>query len=199
MMRFIQSPGFAALLGGILYLATTAAILNPSHFAGIKPPPPDYSADDDPSWKFRNPELDQWLSQIKSQREQLDLRQQQLDEWQTRLNEQMMEISAATQAVSQLQATFNQNVVRLSADEAVNLKRQTKMLSDMSPEGAVAILSQMQDDDVVRLIFTMKDDVASQILDAWSKQGEAQAKRVADITERLRVVTAAAAPKPQTP
>jgi len=191
MIRVLQSSWFAAAFGCVLYLATTAAILTPSKFAGLRPAAPDYSAADDPSWKFRNPDMDQWLSQIKSEREKLDLRQEQLDELQTRLDAEMQELSVATQTVSQLQDTFNNSVIRLNADEAQNLKHQTKLMSEMTPEGAIALLNEMPDDDAVRILFTMKDDVASLILDTWSKGGEAQAKRAAQLTEKLRLITSA--------
>ncbi len=199
MIRVLQSSWFAAALGCLLYLGTTVAILSPAKFAGFRPPPPDYSAANDPSWKFRNPEMDQWLAQIKSEREKLDLRQQQLDELQTRLNTEMQELSVATQTVSQLQDTFNQNVIRFSADEAQNIKHQTKLMSEMTPEGAIALFNEMPDDDAVRILFSMKNDVASLILDTWSKQGNAQAKRAADLTEKLRLVTSGVTPTPPPP
>ena len=191
MIRILQSSWFTAALGCLLYLGTTAAVLTPSKFAAFKPPAPDYSAENDPSWKFRNPEMDQWLSQIKSEREKLDLRQEQLDELQTRLNTEMQELSAATQTVSQLQQNFNQSVISFGTQELQNIKHQTKLLSEMTPQGAIALLDQMPDDDAVRILFTMKDDVASLILETWSKGGRAEAKRAAELTEKLRQISTA--------
>jgi flagellar motility protein MotE (MotC chaperone) len=192
MIRLFQSPWFAAGLGCLLYLGTTAAILNPAKFAGFKPPAPDYSAEDDPSWKFRNPEIDQWISQMKTEKEKLDSREEHLNELQTRLNAELQEVSTATQTVNQLQDDFNKNVIRFKTEEADNIKHQAKLLSDMSPEGAAAMLNEMSDDDAVRILFTMKDDVASVILDTWSKAGKEQAKRAAILTEKLRQVLSAA-------
>jgi flagellar motility protein MotE (MotC chaperone) len=57
----------------------------------------------------------------------------------------------------------------------------------------------MPDDDAVRILFSMKNDVASLILDTWSKGGAAQAKRAADLTEKLRLITSAGTPAPTTP
>jgi flagellar motility protein MotE (MotC chaperone) len=198
MIRVLQSPWFAAALGCLLYLATTAAVLKPSKFAAFKPPEPDYSAEDDPSWKFRNPEMDQWLAQIKSERDKLDLREEHLDELQTRLNSEMQELSDATQTVSQLQLNFNRSVISFSAQEIQNIKHQAKLMSEMSPQGAIDLLEQMPDDDAVRILYTMKDDVASPILETWSKSGTAEAKRAADLTEKLRQISTAppAAPPP---
>jgi flagellar motility protein MotE (MotC chaperone) len=58
----------------------------------------------------------------------------------------------------------------------------------MSPEGAAAMFGEMQDDDVVRILYTMKNEQASLILDTISKMGKTEAKRAAALTERLQQV-----------
>ena len=186
MTRLLQSSWFVALFGCLLYLGTTIFVLNPSKFAGVQFAKPDYSAENDPSWKFRNPEFDQWVAQIKNEKESLDAREQRLNELQTRLNVELQEISTVTQAVSQLQMTFDQNVIRFKAQEVDNIRHQAKLLSDMSPVGAVAMLQQMPDDEAVRILFTMKSDAASPILDAWSKGDKIESKHAAVLTEKLR-------------
>lgn len=188
MTRVLQSGWFVALMGCFLYLATTAIVLGPSKFAGAQFIQPDYSAEDDPSWRFRNPEFNEWVSQIQNEKERLDVREQELDEWQTRLNTELQEISTVTQMVSQLQSDFDKNVIRFKSQETDNVKHQAKLISAMSPEGAVAIFQQMSDDDVVRILFVMKPDEASAILDTLSKMGPDQAKRAAVLTERLHQV-----------
>jgi flagellar motility protein MotE (MotC chaperone) len=188
MIRILQSGWFAAFIGGVLYLAITVFVLSPSKFAGAQLIQPDYSADDDPSWRFRNPEFNEWVSQIQNEKDKLALREQQLDDWQTRLNAELQEIDTVTQTVSQLQSSFDNDVIRIKAQESDNLKHQAKLISAMSPEGAIAILSQMSDTEVVRILFTMKADQASAILDTLSKISEAQAKRAALLTERLHEV-----------
>jgi flagellar motility protein MotE (MotC chaperone) len=194
MTRILQSGWFVALMGCLLYLGTTIYVLGPSKFAGAQFIQPDYSADNDPSWKFLNPEFNQWVSDVQNEKERLDLRSQQLDEWQTRLNLELQEVSMATQTVAQLQSNFDQDVIRFKAQETDNVKHQAKLISAMSPEGAMAMVSQMSDDDVVRILFMMKPDEASLILDTLSKSGVDQAKRAAQLTERLHQVLPEPAP-----
>jgi flagellar motility protein MotE (MotC chaperone) len=188
MVRFLQSTWMTMLLGGLLFFGTTAALLKPSQFpvtiveAREKAP----ATSNEPSWKFRNPEMDQWIEEIKREKEALNVREQQLKDLETRLNAERQEIAVVTQAVSQMQTDFDKNVVRLSSQDADNLKHQVKLLSGMSPEGASATLTEMSDDDVIRILFTMKADQASLMLDTLSKQGKAQAKRAAGIFERMR-------------
>ena len=177
------------LLGGVLFCATTAVLLKPSQL-----PAPAAAPDTDPihvsnyevSWKFHNPEMDQWIQEIKHEKDALGLREQQLNELETRLNAERQELMVVTQAVSQMQADFDKNVVRLNAQDADTLKRQAKLISSMTPEGAAATLTEMNDDDVVRILFTMKADDASLALDTLSKSGKEQAKRAASIIERMR-------------
>ena len=200
MIRILQSSWLTALLGCLLYLGTTLALLRPDKFTAVQLLLSDRSAEDDPSWKFKNPEFDQWIAQMKDEKEALALREQQLNEWQSRLDAERQEISTVTQTVARLQADFDKNVVRFRAQETDNVKRQAKLMAAMSPTGAATMFNEMADDDVVRILFTMKTDEASVILDTMSKLGKSEARRAATLTGRLHQVlpfsTNAASPAP---
>jgi flagellar motility protein MotE (MotC chaperone) len=189
MVRFLQSTWMSMLLGGLLFFATTAALLKPSQLPVVASSTAAdiiHIGNNEPSWKFHNPEMDQWIQEIRHEKDALSRREQQLNELETRLNAERQELSVVTQAVSQMQSDFDKNVVRLNAQDADNLKRQAKLISSMTPEGAAATLIEMNDDDVVRILFTMKADDASIALDTLSKSGKEQAKRAATIIERMR-------------
>ena len=160
MIRVLQSPWLAALIGGLLYLGVTAALFRPGQF--VRPPSMTAVAEslgaDEPSWKFRNPEFDQWVEEVRREKEALSLREQQLRELQARLNADRQELNSATQTVYQLQADFDRNVVRIKDQEIDNLKRQAKIISGMSPEGAAGLVNEMSEDDAVRVLFVMKAD-----------------------------------------
>lgn len=194
MTRILLSPWLVALIGGLLYLGTTLAILRPSKFAGLHQAieSHDRSADDDPSWRFHNPEFNQWVTQIKEEKDALALRAQQLNELQTRLEAERQEFSVVTRSVSQMQTNFDKNVIRFKAQEAENVRHQAKLIAAMSPEGSAAMIREMSDDDVVRILFIMKPDQASLQLDTLSKMGAPDAKRAAMLTVRLQQVLPAA-------
>jgi flagellar motility protein MotE (MotC chaperone) len=187
MIRILQSSWLTALLGCLLYLGTTFVLLRPDKFL-VQAGPSGFSTADDPSWKFKNPDFDQWIAQMKAEKETLATREQQLNEWQSRLDVEREEISTVTQTVAELQSDFDRNVIRFQGQETDNVKHQAKLISAMSPEGAAALLNEMADDDVVRILFTMKTDVASAILDTMSKGGKPDAKRAAELTGRLHQV-----------
>ncbi len=187
MIRVLQSPAAAAVIGTLLYLGTTAAWLSPAKFAGArKDAEAKFSPDNSPSWRFRNPEFEQWLAELKHEKEALALREQELRELQTRLEAERAEILSVTQAVQRLEAEFDKNVVRFKAQEIENVKRQVKIVSEMSPEGAAAMLNEMPDDQIIRIIFLMKADVSGGILDALSKMGKTEAARAATLADLLR-------------
>jgi flagellar motility protein MotE (MotC chaperone) len=189
MVRILQSTWTSMLLGGLLFLGTTAALLKPTQLPVIAPDPvmeSVHASNYEVSWKFHNPEMDQWVQEIRREKDALKLREQQLNDLETRLNAERQELTVVTQAVYQMQAEFDKNVVRLNAQDADNLKRQAKLIASMTPEGAAATLTEMSDDDVVRILFTMKADDASLALDTLSKSGKEQAKRAATIIERMR-------------
>jgi flagellar motility protein MotE (MotC chaperone) len=194
MLRLLKSSWTVALAGGLLYLATTAALIRPGQFerpAAISESP--VSPKDDPSWNFRNPEFEQWVEELKREREALAQRSQQLQELQKRLESERQEILSVTQTVHQLQMDFDKNVVRIKDQELENLKRQTKIVASMSPEGAAAMLNEMPEEQTVGVLFMLKPDAASLILDTLSKMGKTEAKHAAQLTERMRLVLPPAA------
>jgi flagellar motility protein MotE (MotC chaperone) len=178
-----------ALIGCVLYLGVTAALLRPARIGVVHPPAPLAAVavvPDEPSWRFRNPDFNQWVEEVRHEKEAVAAREQQLQELEKRIAVDREELSTATQTVAQLQAEFDRNVLRLQDQEIVNLKRQAKVLAGMSPEGAAGLINQMPDDDAVRILYTMKTDEAGAILETLSKMGEGPARRAALLTERMR-------------
>jgi flagellar motility protein MotE (MotC chaperone) len=187
MNRILQSPVTVVVVAALMFFLTMFAVLRAVPLgqvaAAAKAP---LMAEDDPSWKFHNPDIDQWVSQMKDEREALAVREQNMKEWEARLAAESREISAVTQAVSRTQAEFDKRVLQFTDQQKDNVKKQLKVIADMTPDGAVAMLNEMPDDEVARLLYTMKADVSGAILDAMSKPGGALAKRAAALTERIK-------------
>ena len=146
--------------------------------------------------QYQNPEADQLVGELKAEKQKLDDREQQLNELATRLDTERGEISNATLSVQQLQADFDKNVLRVKDEETANLKKLAKVYSAMTPDGAALILADLDDTQVAKIMIFMKEDAAAAILESFSKKGEAEAKRAANLSERLRVA-AFRTPAPQ--
>jgi len=189
MIRILRAPWLTALTGCLIYLAVTAVLLRPARIGILHPPAPPAAiavAPDEPSWRFRNPDFNQWVEEVRHEKEAIAVREQQLQDLEKRIAADRQELTTATQTVAQLQAEFDRNVIRIQDQEVVNLKRQAKVLAGMSPEGAAGLINQMPDDDAVRILYTMKTDEAGAILETLSKMGDAPARRAATLTERMR-------------
>ena len=189
MIRMLQSSWLTALIGGALYMVVTIGLIVPGRFEGVRAAilaRESKNMPDEPSWNFHNPEFDQWVEEIKHEKEALGVKEQQLQELQARLDTERQELTVVTQTVYQLQSEFDKNVIRIKDQEYENLKRQAKVLSGMSPEAAAGLIVNMVEDDTVRILFTMKPEEASAVLEALSKMGKPEAKRAATITEKMR-------------
>jgi flagellar motility protein MotE (MotC chaperone) len=194
MNRLLQSPVTVVVVAGLMFFITMFAVISTTKLGKVAPAAKaPLLAEDDPSWKFHNPEIDQWVAQIKDERDALAVREQQLKEWEARLAAESHEISAVTQAVSRTQEAFDKRVLLFKDAEKDNIKKQLKVIGGMSPDGAAAMLNEISDDEVAKLLYAMKPDISGAILDAMTKFGGASARRAAALTQRIQDVLPLAA------
>lgn len=190
MIKILQSGWFGMFVGGILYLATTAAIW-PKRIASAHIEAPTHSAE--VPVNFSNPEIDELMTELRSRREALIARENQLKTWEARLQAERSELTIVTQMVSRAQSEFDKSVLKIRADETANLKRLAKTYSEMSPQAATAILKNQDDQVFAKILLLMKEQEVAGILEQLAKQGESEAKRASLLAERIRL--AASIPK----
>jgi flagellar motility protein MotE (MotC chaperone) len=185
-MKFLQSPIVAMLVGGLSFLLTMFALVEKPLKASARPVEHTEEEKVAGFWERHDPEVDQLLKEIKDEKAALEKRSAELRELETRLAAERAEINQITQRVAQLQFEFDQNLVRVKEEEIPNLKKLAKMYTAMSPEGASAIMRELDDLVVVKVMSFMKEDQSAPLLDAMAREGETQAKRAAAIAEALR-------------
>ena len=194
-MKFIQSPLFAALLGGVLFLLTSAFLTT----KGVATAPHGQEHDEGtgganvkgPSWDFFNPELDQVVADLKSERDALTAREKQLNELDARIRAERAELDAALKSIKSIQQQVDRDVFRIKEEEAGNLKKLAKMYSAMEPAGAAKILRELDDPVVVKILTLVKEPETAQILESLARLGETETKRAAVLSEHLRSTTSA--------
>jgi len=140
-----------------------------------------------PSWAFQNPELNQLMAELKDEREAMRVRAAQLNELEARLNTERQEICLVTQTVYRLRKDLDATVSRVTDEEGVNLKKLAKVYATMSPAGAARILKEMDDDQIVKILALMKEAESAPILEGFGQGDKQDAKRVALISNRLRL------------
>jgi flagellar motility protein MotE (MotC chaperone) len=187
MTKLLKSGWLASLIGAFLYLGTTALMwrLPATPDPGSAEVPPATAAD--ATLDFRNPELDLLVEELKQEKEALAKRQTQLNELAERLRIERLELAQVTQRVHYAASQFDSNVVRVLDEEQTNLKKLARTYAAMSPEGAAAVFRQMEEETLLKILALMKDAETAPILESIAKQGELEAKRVAVLSERLRL------------
>jgi flagellar motility protein MotE (MotC chaperone) len=193
MIKLLTSPWVTAPLGALLYLASMLLFWK-------TPAPPPVDRDHaktvvhGPSWEFTNPEADQLITELKSEKGALALRKQQLDEAERQIKSERQELAAAAQNIRQLQADFDKAVVRIQEEEVPNLKKLAKVYAGMAPDSAATVMSHLDDTTMVKIMFFMKENETGGILETLAKKGPDDAKRAAAISEHLRLSIAHKAP-----
>ena len=189
MIKFLQSDWMSAVVGALTYLMVTVAVWRtPKIELPVNGAAAAKAVALGPSWEFRNTEADELIADLKHQKQTLGDRERQLNGLDSRLKAEREEIVVIAQNVARMQAEFDRDVVRIQEEEVANLKRLAKIYATMSPEGAVSIFKEMKDDDIVKIFTYMKDAETAPILELLAHGGPADAKRAAQISERLKVV-----------
>ncbi len=193
-MKFIQSSFFAAILGMLLFLGTSAlltikgvASIPVRAEEGDHGPAPDLKG---PSWSFFNPEMDQIMADLKTEKATIAVREKQLAEMASRVAAEKAELDESLRSVKRLQEQVDRSLIQIKDDESANLKRLAKMYSTMEPAGAARILKEIDDTVIVKVLTLMKEPETAAILDALARLGEPETKRVATIAETLRIAAA---------
>lgn len=187
----LQSKFVPPVLGGIVFYFTTAFMTvklvheNAPHAEASET---GLAANTrGPSWNFFNPELDQFVSELKQEKDSLSTKERQLNELAMRLNAERAELDEATQSIKRMQAELDKNLASVKADEVTNIKRLAKTYANMEPAAAAKIMRELDDSIVVKIMMVMKEAEAGPILEALAKLGESETKRTARISESLRL------------
>jgi flagellar motility protein MotE (MotC chaperone) len=189
MIKFLQSEWMSAIIGALTYVGVTVAVWRtPQINVPVTSATAVKGAALGPAWEIRNTEAEELVEDLKHQKQTLAERERRLTELDSRLKAEREEIVVITQNVGRMQAEFDRNVVRVREEETANLRRLAKIYAAMSPDGAASIFKEMKDDDIVKIFTYMKDAETAPILELMAHGSPADAKRVAQISERLKVV-----------
>lgn len=186
MTKLINSKWMMLPVSAIIYLTATFAFWKvPALPPRVKSGPPMNVKG--PSWEFHNPEADQLISELRDEKNNLAKRKQELDELATRMQAEREELNEARQKVELLQTNFDKSVLRVQEEETANLKKLAKVYSAMSADNVATIFADLDDITVAKILVFTKEAETAAILEALAKKGDAEAKRAAALSERLRL------------
>jgi flagellar motility protein MotE (MotC chaperone) len=198
-MKLLKSKWMAPILGLLLYFGCLVVLWKPPPPEPVKPAADAPAGEGDvhlpnarpvltgPSWNFYNPEMDQLISELQKEKAELAKKRQLLDELTVRMQTERLELNQVTQVVQRLRMDMDQLISRVQEEETANLKKLAKIYSTMTPEAALPILQELDDGVLVKIMLFMKDAQTAPILEGLAKLGEAQARRAATLSERIRL------------
>ncbi len=151
------------------------------------------AAGKDQGWDFWTIEMDGLSSELKEERARLRQQSDALNQRAARLASEQQELAKVRADIESMRAEINRKVIEITADEMKNLKGLAQTYGSLSPKAAVAILREMDDNTVVKILALMKADTVGPIFEEMAKtQGPdgPLAKRAATLSEKLRLMKA---------
>ncbi|MFY9924498.1 MAG: hypothetical protein WCA95_07600 [Opitutaceae bacterium] len=144
-------------------------------------------------WDFWTVEIDSLASELKDGKVRLKRQEDDLDLRAARITSDRQELEKLRTQLNAMHQEITDKVVEIQADEAKNLRMLAQTYTNLTPHAAVAIIRELDDTTVVKILSLMKPDVVGPIFEdmAQSASGASDAHRAAVLSEKLRLVRAA--------
>jgi flagellar motility protein MotE (MotC chaperone) len=146
---------------------------------------------EDNGWDFWTIEMENLSNDLKEERAKLHKQSDLLDQRAARIEAEEKEMDRVRSDIDALRKQIGDKVTEVSAEEAKNIRSLAQTYATMQPHAAVAILREMDDTTVVKILSQMKPDVVGPIFEEMSKTTDGDvplARRAAILSERLRLM-----------
>lgn len=147
-------------------------------------------------WDFWTIEIDNLASELKEEKARMRKQADALDQRAARVAADQAELAKLRATIEQMRRELGDRVIEIKADEAKNLRTLSQTYGNLTPKAAVVIIKELDDTTVVKILSLMKPDVVAPIFEEMSTAAGSDgplAKRAATLSEKLRLMKAAAA------
>ncbi len=142
-------------------------------------------------WDFWTIEIDNLSSELKEEKARLRKESDTLDQRAARLAAEQQELEKVRAGIEAMRKEIADRVIEIKADEMKNLKSLAQTYANLTPKAAVAIIREMDDMTVVKILSLMKADVVGPIFEEMAKTNDPTnqlARRAAVLSEKLRLM-----------
>lgn len=144
-------------------------------------------------WDFYTAEIDALVNELKNEREAYQKKNKDLAAVQLRIETEKKELIRIRSEIEKMRQDLTEKTTELQSSEKGNVRNLSRTYSNMKPTQAVAILSEMSDANIVKLLALMKPDVTARILGEMARtdngSGNASmAARAAQLSDQLRLL-----------
>lgn len=207
----LAAPWFLALVAFVINLVCTVVMLKS---AVNKLPPPDLTPPADPAevakkeaeeavaaapppplWSFKTAAVDELINELKNERQAIIEEQKDLAAMSSQVTAERQEVEKVKAEVAKMRQELEARIIEVAENERDNLKKLMQTYMVMPPAAAVMIFREMDEDQVVKILSTMKNDKVALILGAMAStvdknSDEPPARRAARISDKLRLMKA---------
>ncbi len=163
-----------------------------------------------PAWSFRFGSIENLASELRSERNHLALKRADIEEEKARMRAEAEEVKrlrkdlelyeseleGARKAIDKAKEKLQSEIVEVHQNEQKNLKILASAYANITPEAAVLIFKEMDDKLAVKILAQMKPESIANIFQQMThtvdntqgKDGKTLAKKVADLSEKLRLL-----------
>ena len=147
-------------------------------------------------WDFYTAEIDTLMTELQSERVAYEKKTKDLAAVEMRIETEKKELLRLRGEIEQMRQELTTETTQLQSAERTNVRSLARTYSNMKPTQAVAILAEMSDANIAKLLATMKSDVVAKILGEMSRTVDPAAEpgskttlaaRAAAISNQLRL------------
>ena len=196
MNKILHNPAIIAALGifagtavGLGWFWRAADMLVMHAIASIPPPPIEESKAQ--GWDFWTIEIDGLASELKEERARLRQQAELLTQRAARIAAEQQELAKIRTDLEGIRTEIGRKIIEVTADESKNLRSLAQTYSGLTPKGAVAILREMDDTTVVKILSLMKAESVGPIFEEMAKTTAPDgtlARRAALLSEKIRLM-----------
>jgi flagellar motility protein MotE (MotC chaperone) len=142
-------------------------------------------------WDFWTIEIENLTAELKEKTETLSEREAHLDARETRIAAEMAELEKTRKEIAEMRRALDRSLFQVAESESKNLRSLATTYAAIEPQAAIAILSEMDETTVVKILSLMKPDSVAAILGEMGRIGFGNPevlKRAASLSEKLRLI-----------
>ena len=143
-------------------------------------------------WDFYTAEIDNLVNELKTERENYQKKAKDFAAVELRIATEKKELVRIREEIEKMRSELTEKTTEMQSAEKTNVRNLSRTYSSMKPTQAVAIISEMTDANIVKILALMKPDIQGKILAEMAKTSDGSgnatlAPRAAKLSDQLRL------------
>lgn len=191
-MKLFSSFWTVGFLALVLNVGTTAYLIySQRETFSVMEQVPENTAPPPKLWSFKSDEIEQLVTELKAEKQKLETRETDIGKLSAQLQTEKTELEKVRDDIKAMREEMSKAIPEVQEAEVKNLKTLSQTYSTLTPQAAVAIFREMDEQMSVKILSMMKTDKVGAILQEMARQqdkDENMAKRAARISDKLRLL-----------